>query len=70
MNTLTLKVVHSNEYDLLDYFEEEPAEGWYYWYKGPGIHVLDLDPKGPFATQAEARKAAQAASRGHHRKEL
>ena len=66
MNTPTHEVFHSSEYDLLDYFEEGPDPGWYYWKTGPGIHVLDLDPKGPFPTQEKA----QAASRGHHRKEL
>ena len=54
-----LEVFHSSEYDLLDYFDEEPAEGWYYWKTGPGIHVLDLEPKGPFSTQEKARAAGQ-----------
>ena len=57
MNKLTLEVFHSSEYDLMDYFEE-PAPGWYYWKVGPGIHVLDLDPKGPFPTREEAARAA------------
>ena len=57
MNTFTLEVFHSSEYDLLDYFED-PAPGWYYWIVGEGIHEQDWDPKGPFLTREEAARVA------------